>query len=96
LRVTTAPGGLVYDAVEHDSPGRGGSIVSVGLQAAEPYFGVVHESNMRTPAEGHLRMDGSPMSRVEVRDNLMSMILAGHETTTGELAWACQQLAHNP
>lgn len=40
--------------------------------------------------------DGSPMSAVEVRDNLMSMILAGHETTTGELAWACQLLAHNP
>lgn len=40
--------------------------------------------------------DGSPMSQVEVRDNLMSMILAGHETTTGELAWACQLLAHNP
>jgi cytochrome P450 len=40
--------------------------------------------------------DGSPMSTVEVRDNLMSMILAGHETTTGELAWGCQLLAHNP
>lgn len=40
--------------------------------------------------------NGSPMSAVEVRDNLMSMILAGHETTTGELAWACQLLAHNP
>ena len=40
--------------------------------------------------------DGTPMSAVEVRDNLMSMILAGHETTTGELAWACQLLAHTP
>src|SRR5579875_2410179 len=39
--------------------------------------------------------DGSPMSDIEVRDNLMSMILAGHETTTGELAWAFQLLAHN-
>lgn len=26
------------------------------LQAAEPHFGVVHESEMRTPAEEHLRM----------------------------------------
>lgn len=40
--------------------------------------------------------DGSPMTDAEVRDNLMSMILAGHETTTGELAWAFQLLAHNP
>jgi cytochrome P450 len=40
--------------------------------------------------------DGTAMSQMEVRDNLMSMVLAGHETTTGELAWACQLLAHNP
>ncbi len=39
--------------------------------------------------------DGSPMTDREIRDNLMSMILAGHETTTGELAWAFQLLAHN-
>ena len=39
--------------------------------------------------------DGSPMPEREIRDNLMSMILAGHETTTGELAWAFQLLAHN-
>jgi cytochrome P450 len=44
-------------------------------------------------AENH---DGSPMSEQQIRDNLMSMILAGHETTTGELAWAFQLLAHNP
>jgi cytochrome P450 len=40
--------------------------------------------------------DGSPMTDLQVRDNLMSMILAGHETTTAELAWAFQLLAHNP
>jgi cytochrome P450 len=40
--------------------------------------------------------DGSQMSDQQVRDNLMSMILAGHETTTGELAWAFLLLAHNP
>jgi cytochrome P450 len=43
---------------------------------------------------GH-QADGSPMTSQEVRDNLMSLILAGHETTTGELAWAFQLLAHN-
>ncbi len=39
--------------------------------------------------------DGSPMGDRQVRDNLMSMILAGHETTTAALAWAFQLLAHN-
>jgi cytochrome P450 len=40
--------------------------------------------------------DGSPMSPRQVRDNLMSIVLAGHETTASELAWAFQLLAHNP
>ncbi len=39
--------------------------------------------------------DGSEMTDQQIRDNLMSMILAGHETTTAELAWAFQLLAHN-
>lgn len=29
-------------------------------------------------------------------DNVMSLIVAGHETTSSELAWAFQLLAHNP
>jgi cytochrome P450 len=40
--------------------------------------------------------DGSTMPVKQVRDNLMSMILAGHETTAAQLAWAFQLLAHNP
>jgi cytochrome P450 len=40
--------------------------------------------------------DGSPLSDRQVRDNLVSMIVAGHETTAATLAWAFQLLAHNP
>ena len=32
----------------------------------------------------------------QTRQDLMSLILAGHETTASELAWAFQLLAHNP
>jgi len=39
--------------------------------------------------------DGSPMSDTQVRDNLISVIIAGHETTAATLAWAFQLLAHN-
>jgi tetraprenyl-beta-curcumene synthase len=41
-------------------------------------------------------VDGSPMSELQVRDNLISVILAGYETTTGQASWAFQLLAHNP
>jgi cytochrome P450 len=40
--------------------------------------------------------DGSAFTTRQVRDDLMSIILAGHETTASELAWAFQLLAHNP
>jgi cytochrome P450 len=40
--------------------------------------------------------DGSQQSPGQVRDNAMSVILAGHETTAAQLAWAFQLLAHNP
>lgn len=40
--------------------------------------------------------DGSAPSRRQVRDNVMSMILAGHETTAAQLAWAVQLLARQP
>ena len=32
--------------------------------------------------------DGSRMSREELRDELMTLLVAGHETTASELAWA--------
>jgi cytochrome P450 len=40
--------------------------------------------------------DNTPMTSVQLRDNVMSLILAGHETTASQLAWAFQLLAHNP
>jgi cytochrome P450 len=40
--------------------------------------------------------DDSLMSVQQVRDNLMSILVAGHETTAAQLAWAFQLLAHNP
>jgi tetraprenyl-beta-curcumene synthase len=39
--------------------------------------------------------DGSRLSEQQIRDNLMSVILAGYETTTGQVGWAFQLLAHN-
>jgi cytochrome P450 len=42
------------------------------------------------------RPDGSPMSDGELRDNLVSVIVAGHETTASTLAWAFQLIAQHP
>lgn len=40
--------------------------------------------------------DGAHNFARRLRDNAMSLILAGHETTAAQLAWAFQLLAHNP
>jgi cytochrome P450 len=40
--------------------------------------------------------DGSPMTEQELRDELMTLLVAGHETTASELAWAFERLARAP
>lgn len=40
--------------------------------------------------------DGEPMSDAEMRDELVTALVAGHETTASQLAWAFEQLAHEP
>ncbi len=40
--------------------------------------------------------DGSPMSEQEIRDELMTLLVAGHETTASTLAWAFERLGHDP
>jgi len=40
--------------------------------------------------------DGEPMSDQELRDELMTLLLAGHETTATSLAWAVERLVRHP
>jgi cytochrome P450 len=40
--------------------------------------------------------DGSPMSDTELRDELMTLLTAGHETTATALAWALERLVRHP
>ncbi len=40
--------------------------------------------------------DGSPMTDKEIRDELLTLLVAGHETTATALAWAIERLARHP
>ena len=40
--------------------------------------------------------DGSPMTDEELRDELMTLLVAGHETTASQLAWTFQRLGRAP
>ncbi len=40
--------------------------------------------------------DGSPMSDQELRDELLTLLVAGHETTATSLSWAVERLLRHP
>jgi cytochrome P450 len=40
--------------------------------------------------------DGSPMTNAEMRDQLLTLLTAGHETTASTLAWAMERARRNP
>jgi cytochrome P450 len=40
--------------------------------------------------------DGEPMTDRELRDELITLLVAGHETTATALAWACERLVRTP
>jgi cytochrome P450 len=40
--------------------------------------------------------DGSPMSDEEMRDELLTLLVAGHETTATSLSWAVERLTRSP
>ena len=46
--------------------------------------------------EARHESDGSPMTDREVRDELLTLLVAGHETTATALAWAVERLIRHP
>jgi cytochrome P450 family 135 len=45
---------------------------------------------------GACHEDGSPMNDTEIRDQLLTLLTAGHETTATSLAWAVERLSRHP
>jgi cytochrome P450 family 135 len=50
----------------------------------------------RTDVLSRLLAGPEPVTDQEVRDHLITLLLAGHETTATTLAWACHELVHRP
>jgi cytochrome P450 len=46
--------------------------------------------------EARHESDGSPMTDGELRDELLTLLVAGHETTANALAWAVERLVRHP
>jgi cytochrome P450 len=40
--------------------------------------------------------DGTPMTETELRDEMLTLLIAGQETTSAAIAWTFERLAHTP
>jgi cytochrome P450 len=96
------PGSLIERTVERVPPVAG--FMRTQEEVDEILFALIRERR----AEGAERddvlamlleathEDGSPMSEQEIRDELLTLLVAGHETTATTLAWAFERLVREP
>jgi cytochrome P450 len=82
-------------------------LMKLGLGMLDrPTYAVIRERRRATDLEGRRDIlslllqarteDGEPVGDEELRDELLTLVLAGHETTANSLAWAWERLARNP
>jgi cytochrome P450 len=87
------------------SVGPGAEFDRRAREVDELLFELIHERRGETEGErpdilamllAARHEDGSPMSDQELRDELMTLLVAGHETTASSLAWAFERLSREP
>jgi cytochrome P450 len=91
---------LPFDIPDFLAPGRKHAISELN----DVINGIVRERrNSNPPREDLLGSllqardaDGRPMSDAQLRDEVMTLFLAGHETTAIALSWTCYLLTQNP
>ncbi|HEX5309401.1 MAG TPA: cytochrome P450 [Solirubrobacteraceae bacterium] len=87
--------------------GRGamGRLERAGEEADRLIYGLIEERRAGADQDspdvlalllGARHEDGSPMADQELRDELVTALVAGHETTASQLAWGFEQLARAP
>jgi cytochrome P450 len=97
--------GLIAEVAEGEIASRpGAGFFRTQAQADELIFELIDErraeAGERDDVLGMLlearHEDGSPMSSQELRDALMTLLVAGHETTASTLAWTFERLVRAP
>jgi cytochrome P450 len=58
--------------------------------------GAAEREDILSMLVGARHEDGSPMSDAEIRDELLTLLVAGHETTATALSWAMERLVRHP
>jgi cytochrome P450 len=84
---------LIYETIEERRASRDGH---AGAGGTAPGLANGERDDILAMLLEARHEDGSPMSPVELRDELMTLLVAGHETTASELAWAFERLTRTP
>ena len=58
--------------------------------------GVVRDDLLSMFLDARFEDTGEAMTNQQLRDELMTMVIAGHETTAMSIAWSCYLLSRNP
>jgi hypothetical protein len=80
------------------------TFVRTQREADELIFGLIHERRGQSEQGddvlamllGASHEDGTPMAEQELRDELLTLLVAGHETTASTLAWGFDRLSGHP
>jgi cytochrome P450 len=107
--LTTTPVGQVGELMNAGREEPVGIVKTLMARLDRDMYGVIASARRRAETEGldgrtdilSLLLaardeDGEPMSDAELRDELLTLVLAGHETTANSLAWTFERLLRNP
>jgi cytochrome P450 len=107
--LTTTPVGQVGELMNAGREEPVGIVKTLMARLDRDLYGVIAAARRRAETEGldgrtdilSLLLaardeDGEPMSDAELRDELLTLVLAGHETTANSLAWTFERLLRNP
>jgi cytochrome P450 len=84
---------MIYETINDR---RGNTERHPGARGTAPGFAKSDRDDVLAMLLDARHEDGSPMSPAELRDELMTLLVAGHETTASELAWAFERLTRTP
>ena len=85
---------MIYEQID-ERRGNGGEEADAGAAGTAPGLANGRDDVLAMLLDAR-HEDGSPMSPLELRDELMTLLVAGHETTASELAWAFERLTRTP
>jgi cytochrome P450 len=107
--LTTTPVGQIGELMNAGREEPVGIVKTLMARLDRDLYGVIAAARRRAETEGldgrtdilSLLLaardeDGEPMSDAELRDELLTLVLAGHETTANSLAWTFERLLRSP